>query len=183
MTRLAMLTALLVLTLGVTSQAAAQATCANAQFDSSVTDQFPWIREACEEIVTRDGTDYARVTVEVRSVQAGRVRLWNEQARKQFTVSPPPGRTIMIGDEEVRFQDLQRGQEIRNYFAVTEPVVVTAVERPQRTIVVLALVEEPEPMAQLPRTASPLPLVALLGGLFVAVGGMLTGIRWFRNRG
>jgi LPXTG-motif cell wall-anchored protein len=54
-------------------------------------------------------------------------------------------------------------------------------EEPEIEIVEAYVAPPPAPEPVLPTTASPLPLIGLAGGLFVALGGLIAGIR--RRRG
>ena len=179
--------------------AAAAPTCQDLIWGDWTVDH-PDVASACDSVVVRDGITYAKFnTTFDREFNDGSVKLRLEKPDGGFVVDtfkPPEGFKIslpssampgVVGGEtpfakttpgESPWGKLPAGSALRLYVpegemftvVVEEVVVVEAVEG------VEPYVPEPAPVA-LPSTASALPLVGTLGGIFVLLGGLLAGIR------
>ncbi len=164
------------LSLGLSQSVLAQTTCDELIWSSEVTSRYPNVADACQEVIVRDGSQYARLIAEVNRVRNnGDLRLrfkhrdgsWSDIV----TVSPEYDFPVFIDGNKVLARDLVRGQEIRIYMP-SDRWAIAQVEEVE--IVVIAVIQdEPEPEA-IPDTASPLPLIALLGFLFAGIGGAMT---------
>jgi hypothetical protein len=171
----AMLTAVL-LSLGLSQSALAQSTCDDLIWSSEVTSRYANVADACQEVVTRDGSQYARLIAEVNRVRNnGDIRLRFKHRDGSWsnivTVSPEFDFPVFIDGERVLARDLIRGQEIRIYMP-SDRWAIAQIEE-DAPVVIAVIHDEPEPEA-IPETASPLPLIALLGFLFAGLGGALT---------
>jgi hypothetical protein len=161
----------------------------------------PDIASACDSVVVRDGVTYAKFnTVFDREFNDGSVKLRLNKPDGSFAVDtfkPPEGFRIslptttapgVVGGEtpfsktppgESPWGKLPTGTKLRLYvpegqgFTVPEVVVVEEVEEVE---VYVAPEPEPAPVA-LPSTASYLPLLGGLGGIFVLLGGVIAGLR------
>jgi hypothetical protein len=91
----------------------------------------------------------------------------------------PEGFEALIAGQNVRIADLAPRQEVNVYikgqdnFALPAPVVAAAPPPPPPAP---EPEPEPEPVA-LPTTATQLPLFALLGGLLMLMGGLVSVVR------
>lgn len=166
-----------------------------------------WVKDhrdvpsACDSLVVREGITYAKFnTVFDREFNDGKVKLRLNKPDGSFamdTFSPPDGFKISLPDSatpaavggetpfartppgQSPFGKLPPGTPLRLYvpagglfsLPVEEVMIVEEVEE-----VEVYVAPEPEPV-MLPSTASHLPLVGLLGGLFVLLGGVLAGLR------
>ncbi len=171
----AMATAVL-LSLGLSHSALAQTGCDDLIWSSDVTSRYANVADACQEVVTRDGSQYARLIAEVNRVRNnGDIRLrfkhrdgsWSDIV----TVSPEFDFPVFIDGERILARDLVRGQEIRIYMP-SDRWAIAQVEENVPVVVAMIVVEQ-SPEA-IPDTSSPLPLIALLGFLFVGIGGAMT---------
>lgn len=161
----------------------------------------PDIASACDSVVVRDGVTYAKFnTVFDREFNDGSVKLRLNKPDGSFVVDtfkPPEGFRIslptttapgVVGGEtpfsktppgESPWGKLPTGTKLRLYvpegqgFTLPEVVVVEEVEEVE---VYVAPEPEPAPVA-LPSTASYLPLLGGLGGIFVLLGGVIAGLR------
>jgi len=179
---------------------AADYTCQDLIWGDWVADH-PEIPSACDSVVVRDGITYAKFnTVFDREFNDGKVKLRLNKPDGSFamdTFSPPEGFKITLPKSETPaavggetpfartppgqspFGKLPPGTPLRLYvpegvgftLPVEEVVIFEEVEE-----VEVYVAPEPEPVA-LPSTASHLPLVGLLGGIFVLLGGVLAGLR------
>lgn len=172
--------------LGFTMNAQAQ-DCSLVVWGSDILADNPNIGDGCLEVVNKNGTD--AVKLHARVVRQGvnsTIVQWQlpdgswSPAQRRF---PERGATAEIGGQSVRIADLAARQEVNIYVPAgaetwsfpPEPVVAAAAPPPPPPPAP-APEPEPEPMA-LPTTATQLPLIALLGGLFILMGGMISVVR------
>lgn len=161
------------------------AQCQTVEFSAAVLERFPRIREACLDVITKDGQEYAVLKADLLRVSRTSARLrpilpdgTRAEAR---TIAFDPARRVMVDGRAVRPSELAVGQVISFYVKVTEPVAAfePADEAPLAPMPMP--VEEPaaEPAPEMPATASPLPLIGLTGLALLALGG---GIGFARRR-
>jgi LPXTG-motif cell wall-anchored protein len=174
--------------LGFTSAAQA-ATCADVVYTETILGTNPNIGEACLEVVERGATSYVKLKAKVvRQSVTSTIVQW-QLPDGSWTASdrtyPPYGATAEIGGKEVRIADLAPKQEV-NVYVMSEgnwslaevaaapmaaPAAAAAAPAPRA-----APAPEPKPMA-LPKTATQVPLFALLGGLLILLGGAVSFVR------
>jgi hypothetical protein len=167
--------------LGFTITANAQDyTCSDLTWSASRLEVNSNIANLCLDVVEKSGAPFAKLRARIvrQGVNSTVVKYqmpdggWSDSERVF-----PEGFEAMIAGNAVRIADLAPRQEVNVYirgegnFSVPAPVVVAAAPAP-----VPAPEPEPEPEA-LPTTATQLPLFALLGGLLVLLGGMVSVIR------
>ena len=168
--------------------ALAQGACGDIRFTGPVLSQFPEAPAACLGVVTREGRQFARFRGEIVSVSGQQVRARFELPgggySQTFAFTPDSNASVTIRGQRYRFRDLSRGQELDIYlppdrweFNVPEEpdfaqsaTVVTAAPAVSTAGAVAAA-------PTLPRTATPLPFLGLMGGLLMALGLGLTAIR------
>ena len=161
-------------------------TCQNAQYDPDVLARFPNIAKACSEIVSKNGEDYALVTARLDRVDpSGRVQLRVKQPdgsySKRLSIRPKPDLKVMVDGKPARVQDLAANQEINAYVKVRAPEMALPPADAGQTFVFLPIEEPQQQMASLPSTAGFLPLIGLLGGVSLLLGGWLSAIRYSRR--
>lgn len=172
----------------VTAQAQAP-NCQNVEFRPSVLEQFPRLREACLDVIQKDGETLAVFKADLLRVQGNRVRLRaklpdgsHADAR---TVRVSPDRRVLIKGKEYRVSDLAVGQELTFYAKVDEPQIAMASEDTSHTVEFAPVETEPARVAQadpeMPATAGPLPLIGFGGGLLLGFGALLALIRRTRK--
>mgnify|MGYP001813601551 FL=1 len=96
-----------------------------------------------------------------------------------YTYDVPSDFRFKIDGRNVRTRDLNRGDTVTAYVTVHETAhhAIHHVDESGPAPVVISTAT-PEPVADmLPSTASPLPLIGLLGALFTALGGLGFAIR------
>lgn len=153
----------------------------------------PNIGDYCLGIVERGGEPAAKFTARVvrQSVNSTVVQWqapdgsWSPTDRTY----PPRGFKAHIGGQEVKISDLQPRQEINVYvlseaggetnWSVAEAAPMAAAAAP---VAAAAAAPEPAPEPEpapvmLPKTATQLPMLALLGGLMVLLGGAVGFLR------
>jgi len=154
---------------------ATELTCADFKPTAEAAQRFADLKGACESIVDIGGRLYAKVRAVVRKASSSSVTLNLPATDHTFTVNPKTDARVLVGSQKVRPGDLARGQEISIYLPVdrfAEPNIqeIALVTEDTASVVTYDVVEEKTPA--LPTTASPLPLIAVIGVGLLALGGM-----------
>lgn len=139
------------------------------------------------QVVTVQQTDIKRIAGEVVQVRGSLLTLRHDDGSGREAYRIPRGASISIKGQTVRLQDLQPGQNIRIYYRETsegrvivltpplpreEPPVMIDKE-PAEVILAPDVKPQPETLpAVLPETAGPLPLIGLLGIIFLGMGAV-----------
>ena len=168
--------------LGFTMNAQA-ASCADVIWSADFLAQNPTVPEVCLEVMEKRGADVVKVRARVvRQGVNSTVVQWQHpdgswtSAERRY---PERGSTAEIEGRDVRISDLAPRQEVNVYipaegnWSLPAPAPAAAAAPPPPPP---APEPEPEPEA-LPTTATQLPMLALLGGLFLLMGGLNTVVR------
>lgn len=174
----------------------AQGDCGDIQFTGDIASRFPNARDACLEIVERDGRPYAHF--EARIVRVRGEEITAEFKRPDGTYGTPVAfvpaadARVRIQGRSYRYRELSRGQELSLYLPPDRwEIAVTSADTDFATAPTITTVplREPSPelaaapeRAALPRTATPLPLMALAGVLFIGLGAVVAAVRRLRRR-
>ena len=167
------------------------AACERVQFSEEVLARFPNIRQACLDVINKDGQDY--VVVKANLVRATPRRMTVQIKRPDGTLSDPIGINVKsnaklnINGKMTPVADVAVGQELTTYVSVTDPGIALAsdVETVEFTPVPATPEPEPAPAAQvaaapeMPTTATQLPLAGAIGLILLAIGA---GIAFLRRR-
>ena len=153
--------------------------CGNIQFSSDITSRFPNARNACLDVVTRDGQQFAHFKARIANVRGNTVEAQFRQPDgtygRTISITPAADARVRIQGRTYRYSELERGQELDVYlppdrwaFAVhQDPSADFATAQAVQTVPI----QEPSPtVAALPSTGGSLPLLAFLGIVLVAVG-------------
>jgi hypothetical protein len=164
--------------------------CRDVMFTSEITDRFPNARDACLGVVEKNGEQYAKFTAEIDRVSGGRVDLKfllpDGSYSRTFSFNPPSDARVRIQGRTYRYRDLNRGQQINIYVPPNRWMFATHTQESadfeEPAVVAVSTVPvSPAPtsssMSSLPSTASPLPLIGLLGGIVTLMGAGLTVLR------
>ncbi len=155
-------------------------TCDDLNWSAEVLAQNPNVPQYCRAVYEKDGQLYAKAKAQVVRVRGNRITF-----RPVFADgSLDDSRSIQVGSDwraniggrQYRASDLMRGQELNIY--VPQDRFALAIE--DETSVGLAdetVHEVEEEVVEMPTTASPLFLVGAVGGAFLALGGLLSGLR------
>lgn len=173
------------------------AACERVQFSEEVLARFPNIRQACLDVINKDGQDYA--VVKANLVRATPRRMTVQIKRPDGSLSEPMGINVKanarlnINGKMTPVADVAVGQELTTYVHVTDPGIALAsdVEVVEFTPVPATPEPTPEPAAQvaaaapapapeMPKTATWLPLAGTIGLILLALGA---GISLLRRRG
>ena len=165
------------------SASAANYTCADLTWSAERLELNSNIANVCLEVVDRNGGTFAKLRARV--VRQGVNSTVVQYQHPDGSWSPsqrvfPEGFEALIAGKNVRISDLAPRQEVNVYikgegnFALPAPVVAAAPPPPPPP----APEPEPEPEPEaLPTTATQLPLFALLGGLLLLMGGLVSVVR------
>jgi len=171
--------------LGASQSTLAQTTCADIVFIDQVLEAFPEAPSACLDIVERDGRTFAHFRLEVVRVRGREVRarfeLPDQSQTDAYAFEPDASTQFRIGGQTYRYYELDPGQELNVYV----PSDRWEFDFPNQPDFLLAQISIATPFrpapdettAILPRTATPLPLVAALGTLFMGLGLGFTVLR------
>lgn len=188
-----LLSAVFTVTFGLFAFSGASAqdmSCDDIVFTGDIAARFPNAKDACRGVVDRDGKPYAHFVAELRRTRESAVFVKFERPdgsmSRTFTFTPPSNARVDINGRSMRYNQLVAGQKFDVWIphdswevAVHESPEEFAAAPEVVTVAILVVEEEEEMPARLPSTASPLPLVGLLGGLFVMLGA---GVAWIRRR-
>lgn len=167
------------------------AACERVEFSAEVQARFPNIREACLDVINKDGEDYA--VVKANLVRATARRMTVQVKRPDGSLSEPigvnvkPNERLNIGGRMTPIQDVAVGQELTAYIHVTDPGIALASDVEDVEFTPVPAEPAPEPAApataaapaaeapapEMPRTATLLPLAGTIGLLLLAIGAGL----------
>lgn len=149
-------------------------TCADLNWSAEVLAVNPDIAAMCQTVYEKDGRLFAKTSVEVVRVRGNtmtfRPKHLDGTLGDSRSVTLDPSWRANIGGRQYRASDLSRGQSLNVYL----PEDRFALDFEEDESDVMHDIAEATVM---PTTASPLFLVGLAGGAFLALGGLLSGIR------
>lgn len=176
---------LLLGTLGfsTTTQAAG---CSDVIWNAEFLEITPNVANACLDVVEKRGSDAVKLTARVvrQSVNSTVVQWqlpdgsWSSAERRY----PERGATAEIGGQTVKISELAPRQVVNVYvpmegnWSYPAPAPAPAPAPVAAPAPAPAPAPEPAPVA-LPTTASQIPMFALLGGLFILLGGAVSFAR------
>jgi hypothetical protein len=176
----------LLLTVAIAPGASAQSpACQSAQFSDSVLQRFPRAREACLDVITRNGEQYAVFKADLLRVSGTtariRAKLPGGARAPAQSIRFDPQRRVLVNGKPLHPSQLAVGQELTAYVKVTEPAATLATADDGALTTQPLEDAEPERVAsaEMPGTASPLPLFGAGGSLLLAIGAALA---FWRNR-
>ena len=166
---------------------AADYTCDDITFTPAAYAAYQYIDKACLEIVDRDGGTFAKFTgkkvvpPDLAPGVSNFLRFQHNDGTQgaRHKTNLPRNFQVMLSGNPVRLADVDEGQDINIYAGQefwTPPVVEVAAAVVAAAPPPPPPAPEPEPEPEpevLPTTAGSLPLVALLGSLFLLLGGAL----------
>ena len=152
-------------------------TCADLTFVDAVYERWPFADQGCLEVVVRDdGNTYARFEAEVLAQTPSgtyvRYTLNDGSRTDRRKVNPPAGFEAMIGGQAMGLKDLAERQRVNVYLperAWAQPAVAAAAPPPPPP----PPPPEPEPEPVMPTTAGSFGWLAIIGSLFLVLGGAL----------
>lgn len=162
----------------IPTASAQDVTCDTANFSTAVLDSFPGIRNSCLDIIAKDGSPHAVLNAEVTRVRQATINVKFKRRDGGYTNSiqfrPDSEQRFEVeGGRNVRARDLSVSSQIRVYVPVEapEPRIAFVAPTAAATTTYVAFEEADDVGESLPKTASNMPMFALLGGLFLAIAG------------
>ena len=151
-------------------------TCADLNWSADVLAANPDIAAMCQTVYEKDGRLFAKTSIEVVRVRGNTMtfRPLHVDGTKgdSRSVTLAPSWRAKIAGREYRASDLSRGQNLNVYLPEDRFALAIEDEVLEETDFVMI-----EDATEMPTTASPLFLIGLVGGAFLALGGLLSGIR------
>jgi hypothetical protein len=163
--------------------------CTQITWSAEMMAKHPKIASACQEVLQRDGKTYVKFegTVKKVSKNGGEVVMAMTGA-DTLTLQPTADKTVYIGGNQVPVKNLRPGDKL-TFYVPEDRVVAAVMETPSAPIEEIAIAPEPveqvamtDSSAEMPRTASNWPLVALFGVLSLGVAGAMRTRRTLRGR-
>jgi hypothetical protein len=168
--------------------------CERVEFSDEVMARFPNIRSACLDVITKGDQQYAVVKADL--VRATSRRMTVRVKRNDGSSSDPiginvkPNERFNVNGKPTPVDQVAIGQELTAYIHVTDPGIALAPAEEVEVVEFTPVAATPEPApapepaavasaTEMPRTATPLPLLAAIGALLFALG---TGIAILRRR-
>ena len=153
-------------------------TCADLNWSAEVLANNPDIGMTCQAVYEKDGKLYAKASIEVVRVRGNRMtfRTLHTDGTKgdSRSITLDPSWRAEIGGRTYRASDLMRGQQLNVYLPEDRfALAVEDVDGPDEAEIVVI----EEEVVEMPTTASPLFLIGAVGGAFLALGGLLGGLR------
>lgn len=157
--------------------------CGAVAFSEEVLERFPRAPEACLDVISRDGQEYAVFNARLTQVRGNtmRVRFHHPDGSLGPTTSitTPRDFRVLIDGEPTRISDLAPNQDLKAYVQVSRPMVaLEPADTSQRMLIVPLAVEQgagqettdrtrlAEADPAMPATAGPAPVFAAFGVLF-----------------
>ena len=166
------------------------AACQRVVYSAEVLARFPNIKAACLDVINKDGKDYAVVKADL--VRATSRRMTIRVKRPDGTHSDPigvniaPNERLNVNGKPTAIQDVAIGQELTAYINVHDPGIALAQadEAAPVEFTPVPATPEPEPAAvasaaEMPKTATSLPVLGTIGFLLLALGA---GFAFLRRR-
>src|SRR5688500_5754948 len=163
-----------VLLVAAQTASAQQPNCQTVQFSDAVVAKFPRVREACIDVIERQGDLLAVFKADLLKVSGNkariRARLPSGGHADPQTVHVDPQRRVLVNDKKYRIDELAIGQELTIYAKVDEPVAAFAPsdssENPEFSPIEVVPVRVAAAEPEMPITAGSL-LTIGLGGVIL----------------
>lgn len=170
--------------------------CATVQFSDDVLERFPRAKEACQDVISRGGQDYAVIGARLVEVRGNTMRVRFKHPDGSLgptqSVTPPRDFRVLIDGTPTRVGDLAPNQDLKAYVEVSRPVMALEPADSTESLVIVPLVAEAqvaedagrtrlaEADPEMPQTAGPAPLFAIFGLLFACAALCLRAMRGVR---
>jgi hypothetical protein len=165
--------------------------CQTAQFSDAVVQRFPNVRSVCLNIIVKDGQQYATVTGHFLRASGNTVYVRFKMPDGSYSdtraIKTKPEFRTMVNGSPTRVSDLATDQELSVYVKVTEPQIAMVPAAPTEPLYLEPIppsMPAPAPAAApvMPKTASQLPALGMLGVALLGFAATLTILRTRRRR-
>jgi hypothetical protein len=167
------------------SASAGDYSCSDLTWSETRLESNANIANVCLEVVEKNGANYAKLHAKVVRQGVNSTVVQYQLPDGGWAPSErvfPAGFEALIGGQDVKIANLAPRQEVNVYikeegnFMVPQPEAAPVAVAPPPPPPAPEPEPEPEPVA-LPTTATQLPLFALLGGLMLLMGGLVSVVR------
>ncbi|HEY0938633.1 MAG TPA: hypothetical protein VGE08_00930 [Steroidobacter sp.] len=175
--------------------------CAAVTFSDEVLERFPRAPEACLDVISRDGQEYAVFNARLTQVRGNTMRVRFQHPDGSLgpttSIAAPSDFRVLINGEPTRIRDVAPNQDLKAYVQVSRPMVaLEPADTSQRMLIVPLAVEQVaeqgagEEMAtdrtrlaeatdpEMPATAGPGPVFALFSVVFACAALCLRALRF-----
>jgi hypothetical protein len=176
---------------GTAALAQNPAGCAAVKFSDEVLARFPRAQEACLDVISRGGQDYAVYNARLTQVRGNTLRVRFQLPDGSFgptqSVTPPRDFRVLINGTPTRVADLSPNQDLKAYVEVSRPVLALEPADSGQSMVIVPLVAEgaveedsgarlADSGPEMPATAGPAPIFATFGLLFACAALSLRAV-------
>ena len=165
--------------------------CPNVKFSQSVLEKFPRAQEACLDVITKGGQQYAVFKADLTGVQGNTVRVRVKLPDGSYSdiksIRTKPDLRVLIEGKPYTVSELAPNQELTTYIRVDQPMIALAPASQTDPVDAVPLTEPPTPQPTqlaaapvMPHTADPAALPMLLGLFCLALA---LAVRISRRRG
>jgi hypothetical protein len=170
--------------------------CAAVKFSDDVLKRFPRAQEACLDVISREGQDYAVFNARLVDVRGNTLRvrfhLPDGSLGPTQSITPPRDFRVLVDGTPTRAADLAPDQDLKAYVEVSHPVMALAPADASQSLVIVPLVAEEEVVEetdrtrlaeagpQMPHTAGPAPIFATFSLLFACAAICFRAVRGVR---
>jgi hypothetical protein len=171
--------------------------CAAVKFSDDVLERFPRAQEACLDVISRGGQDYAVFNARLTEVRGNTMRVRFKHPDGSLgptqSVTPPRDFRVLINGTPTRVADLAPNQDLKAYVEVSRPVMALEPADSAQKLVIVPLVAEQEAAEdaggarlaeadpEMPQTAGSAPIFASFGLLFACAAMCLRAMRRVRS--
>jgi hypothetical protein len=159
--------------------------CKSVRFGEAVLSRFPNVADACLDVITREGQQYAVIKMQLDEVRGNTVRVRVRQPDggygKPMNITTQPERRVLIEGKPVRVSELAPNQELTAYVRVDRPMLALAPPTETEPLEAVPIPASEPALASaeptMPHTAGNLGLLALLGQFLLVVALTLSTLR------
>lgn len=174
--------------------------CAAVKFSDEVLARFPRAQEACLDVISRGGQDYAVFNAQLTQVRGNTMRvrfhLPDGSLGPTQSITPPRDFRVLINGTPTRIADLAPNQDLKAYVEVARPMLALEPADSGQSMVIVPLVAEgaveqdsgarmADSGPEMPATAGTAPILATFGLLFACAALSLRavlGVRALRRK-
>ena len=168
------------LSMGQANAQVSSLTCSDINWSAQILTDYPTIDQFCQAVYERNGKLYAKGTVEVVRVRGNTITFrplhTDGTMGDSRTVTVPSDWRAKIAGRNYRASDLMRGQQL-NVYIPEDRFALAMQDEDMGGVDETYIVPIEEETVEMPTTASPLFLLGAAGGAFLALGGLLGGLR------
>jgi len=171
--------------------------CAAVEFSDEVLERFPRAQEACLDVISRAGQDYAVFNARLVQVRGNTMRvrfhLPDGSMGPTQSITPPRDFRVLVNGQPTRVAELTPNQDLKAYVQVDRPMMaLEPADSGQRLVIVPLVAEEQvadetdrtrlaEADPQMPHTAGPAPVLAVFGLLFACAAMCMRAVHGVRS--